>query len=98
MVLKQCFPRLKPEAVNCRKYRNFCYDKLKTELEKEILKHNINKMEYQHFLNVFIEILNKYVFMKQKYLKAIKGSLMTKYLQKLDNYEKLYTQKYVFML
>lgn len=65
------------------KYRNFCYDEFKTELEKEILKHNINKMEYQHFLNVLIEILNKYVFMKQKYLKAIKGSLMTKYLQKL---------------
>ena len=98
MVLKQCFPRLKPEAVNCRKYRNFCYGKFQTELEKEILKHNINKMKYQHFLNVLIEILHKYVFMKQKYLKAIKGSLMIKYFQKLGNYEQLYAQKYVLML
>ena len=55
-------------------------------------------MKYQHFLNVFIEILHKYVFMKQKYLKAIKGSLMIKYFQKLGNYEQLYAQKYVLML
>ena len=39
-------------------------------------------MEYQHFLNVFIEILNKYAPMKQKYLRANKRIFITKELLK----------------
>ena len=39
-------------------------------------------MEYQHFLNTFIEILNKHGPMKQKYLRANQGIFMKKDLQK----------------
>ena len=39
-------------------------------------------MEYQHFLNIFIEILNKHAPMKQKYLRANQWRLMTKNLHK----------------
>ena len=39
-------------------------------------------MEYQHFLNIFIEILNKHAPMKQKYLRANQGRFMTKDLHK----------------
>ena len=39
-------------------------------------------MEYQHFLNVFIEILNKYATMKQKYLRTNKRIFITKELPK----------------
>ena len=39
-------------------------------------------MEYQHFLNIFIEILNKYAPMKQRYLRANQGRFMTKELPK----------------
>ena len=38
--------------------------------------------EYQHFLNIFIEILNKHAPMKIKYLRANQGKFMTKDLLK----------------
>ena len=37
---------------------------------------NLGNIEYQHFLNIFIEILNKYGIMKQKYLRANQGRFM----------------------
>ena len=59
-VLKQYFPKPKPKIINYRGYRNFRNDKFRAELDNEILKHGINNIEYQHFLNIFIEILNKH--------------------------------------
>ena len=47
-----------------------------------MLKHNLGNMGYQHFLNIFIEILNKHAPMKQKYLRANQGRFMTKDLHK----------------
>ena len=47
-----------------------------------MLKHDLGNMEYQHFLNIFIEILNKDAPMKQKYLRANQGRFMTKDLHK----------------
>ena len=57
-VLKQYFPKPKPKIVNYRDYRNFQNDKFRAELDNEILKRDISNIEYQHFLNIFIEILN----------------------------------------
>ena len=56
-VLKQYFPKPKPKTVNYRDYRNFRNDEFRAELDNEILKHDINNIEYQHFRNIFIEIL-----------------------------------------
>ena len=39
-------------------------------------------MENQHFLNIFIEILNKRAPMKQKYHRANQGRFMTKNVHK----------------
>ena len=39
-------------------------------------------MQDQHFLNTFIEVLNKHAPMKQKYLRANQGRFMTKNLHK----------------
>ena len=47
-------------------------------------------MEYQHFFNISIEILNKHAPMKQKYLEANQWRFMTNRLSQ-DNYEKFYT-------
>ena len=74
-VLKQYFPKPKPKIVNYRDYRNFRNDEFRAELDNEILKHDINNIEYQHFLNIFIEILNKHAPMKIKYLRANQGKL-----------------------
>ena len=59
-VLKQYFPKPKPKIVSYRDYRNFRNDEFRAELDNEILKHDINSIECQHFLNTFIEILNKH--------------------------------------
>ena len=81
-VLKQHFPKPKLKIVNYRDYRNFQNDEFRAELDNKILKHDINSIEYQHSLNIFIEILNKHASMKIKYLRANQGKFMTKGLQK----------------
>ena len=68
--------------VNYRDYRNFRNNEFRGELDNEMLKHDLGNMEYQHFLNIFIEILNKHVHMKQKYLRSNQGRFMTKDLHK----------------
>ena len=42
----------------------------------------MNNIEYQHFFNIFIEILNKYDPMKTNYLEANHGKFMAKGLHK----------------
>ena len=81
-VLKQYFPKAKPKIVNYRDYRNFRNNEFRAELDNGILKLDINNIEYQHFLNIFIEILNKHAPMKIKYLRANQGKFMTKGLHK----------------
>ena len=45
-------------------------------ITKHDRKHDLGNMEYQHFLNIFIDILNKHAPMKQKYLRANQGRFM----------------------
>ena len=68
-VLKQYFPKLKPKVLNCRDYREFRNDEFRAQLDSEILKHDINNMEDQHFLDIFIE--NQRRFMIENLHKAI---------------------------
>ena len=80
-VLKQYFLKLKPKVVNYRDYRKFRNDEFRSKLDNEILKPDINNMEYQHFLNIFIKILSKPDPIKQKYLRANQQRFMTKNLR-----------------
>ena len=41
-------------------------DKIRAELNNQILKCDLNNMEYQHFLNLFTEILSKHAPLKKK--------------------------------
>ena len=79
-VLKQYFPKTKPKIVNYRDYRNFRNDEFRVELDNKIVKHDISNIEYQHFFNIFINILHKHAHMKEKYL--YRGKFMTKDLHK----------------
>ena len=45
-ILKQYFPTPKPKIVNHRDYRNFQNDEFRAEFDNEILKHDINNIEY----------------------------------------------------
>ena len=82
-VLKQYFPKLKPKMVNYKDYQNFQNNEFRAELDNEMSKHDLGNMEYQRFLNIFIDILNKHAPMKQKYLIANQGRFMTKHLHKV---------------
>ena len=77
-VLKQYFPKLKSKIVNYRDYRKFRNDEFRAEIDNKILKHDINNMEYQHFLNIFTDILNKHAPMKQKCLRENQGRFTIK--------------------
>ena len=81
-VLKQYFAKPKPKIVNYRDYRNFRNGEFRGKIDNEILKHDINNIEYQHFLNIFIETLSKHTPIKIKYLRANQGKSMTKGLHK----------------
>ena len=76
--LKQYFLKPKPEIVNYTEYRNFRNGKFRAELDNEILKHNINNIEYQHFFNIFTVVLNKHAPMKIKYHCANQGKFIRK--------------------
>ena len=69
-VLRKYFPKPKPKIVNYSNCRNFQHDEFRVELDKEILKHDINNIEYQHLYNIFVEILNKHAPMKIMYHRA----------------------------
>ena len=47
-------------------------------ITKHDRKHDLGNMEYQHFLNIFIDILNKHVHIKQNYFRANQGRFMSK--------------------
>ena len=81
-ILKQYFPNLKPHVVNYRDYWQLCNIKIRAQLDYKMLIHDTNNMEYQNFFNWFIESLNKHTIMKQKYLRAIQGKIMTNNLHK----------------
>ena len=59
-VLKQYFPKLKPKGVNYRDYQNFQNNEFRAKVDNEMLKHDLGNTEYQHSVNIFIEILNKH--------------------------------------
>ena len=86
IVLKQSFPKLKPKVVNYRDYQKIRNSEFRAQLDNEKLKHDINNMKYHHFLNDFIEVLNRDALMKQKYFRANQWRFMTKKLTK-GNYE-----------
>ena len=78
--MKQYIPKPKPKIVNYRDYRNFRNDEFKAEVDNEIMKHDINNIEYSYFLNIFREILNKHtpMIMKIKHLRATQRKIITK--------------------
>ena len=69
---------LKPNVVNYRDYQKFRSDEFKAESDNEMLKHDINNMEYQYFFDISVEILSKHTPMKQKYLRANQGRFLMK--------------------
>ena len=77
-VLKLYFPKQKPNIQTFRDYERFQNDLFRSELYYELSKLDVCNLELEHFLNIFIEILNKHVPLKNKYLRANQGEFMSK--------------------
>ena len=81
-VLKSHFPKQKPNIVSYCSYKRFRNNSVKTELDNELLKYNLCNIEYQHFLNIFLDVLNKHAPIKKKYIRANQSNFMTRKLSK----------------
>ena len=81
-VLKLYFPKQKPNIQTFRDYKRFQNGLFRSELDYELSKLDVCNLELEHFLNIFIEILNKHASIKKKYLRANQGELMSKELNK----------------
>ena len=77
-VLKLYFPKQKPNIQTFRDYKIFQNDLFRSELDYELSKLDVCNLEFEHFLNIFIEVLNKHAPIKKKYLRANQGKLCPK--------------------
>ena len=64
-VLKSHFPKQKPNIVSYRSYKRFRNNSFRTELDNELLKYDLCNTGYQHFLKIFLDILNKHAPIKR---------------------------------
>ena len=64
-VLKMHFQKKKPNVVVHRDFKKFRNDLFRLELDNELIKHDINNIEYDHFINIFTETLSKHAPLKK---------------------------------
>ena len=57
-------------------------DLFRSERHYELSKLDVCNLEFEHFSNIFIEVLNKHAHIEKKYLRANQGEFMTKELNK----------------
>ena len=81
-VLKVYFPKQKPNIQTFRDCKRFQNELFRSELDYERSKLDVCNLEYEHFLDIFIEILNKHAPMKKTCLRVNQGEFMTKELNK----------------
>ena len=74
-VLKSRFPKKKPNIVFYSSYERFRNNSFRTELDNELLKYDLWNIEYQYFLNIFMDILNKHASIKKRISEQIKVTL-----------------------
>ena len=65
-VLKSHLPKQKPNIVSYCSYKRYRNSSFKTGLDNELLKYDLYNIEYQYFLNSFLDILNKHAPIKKK--------------------------------
>ena len=69
--IKTILSKVKTESRKLSGLSKFSNNEFRAELDNKMLKYDLGNMEYQHFLNIFTEILNKHAPTKQKYLRDL---------------------------
>ena len=81
-VMKTRFKKHPPKIVLYRDYRNYTKSSFHQELSRAISMQNLYDVSNDKFVEITMEILDKHVPLKQKYVRANQGPFMTKELQK----------------
>ena len=76
------FGKQKHETVFFRNYKKFDISTFREALNRELLKYDLNNIEYDTFQEIIVSLLNAYAPLKKKYLRANHASFVTKELRK----------------
>ena len=81
-VLKMFFTKQKHETIFYRNYKKFDNLKFKEALNRELMKHDLNNIDYEDFHEIVLSILNAHAPLKKKHLRANHASFVTKEFRK----------------
>ena len=81
-VLKSFFQKQAPISIKYRDYKKFDLMKFRMELIESLSNFKEGVISYQIFENLFIELLNKHVPLKEKFIRANNSPFMNKTLSK----------------
>ena len=77
-VLKMYFTKQKYETIFYRDYKRFDNLKFKDALNRELIKHDVNNIDYEIFHETVLSILNAHAPLKKKHLRANRTTFVTK--------------------
>ena len=77
------FSKQKHETVFFRNYEKFDNSAFREALNRELIKYDLNNIEYDTFQEIIVSLLNVYAPLKKKYLRANHASFVTKDFEKL---------------
>ena len=69
-VLKTSFKKKLPKVIQYRNYKTFSHPKFRNELKYSLNKVDIFTISNDHFVTIFMDILNRHIPLKQKYVRA----------------------------
>ena len=72
------FTKQKDETIFYRNYKKFDNLKFKKALNRELMKHDLNNIDYENFHEIVLSILNAHAPLKKKHLRAYHTSFVTK--------------------
>ena len=76
------FIKQKHETIFYRNYKKFDNLKFKEALNRELMKHDLNNIDYEIFYEIVVSILNAHALLKRKHLRVNHTTFVTKEFQK----------------
>ena len=80
--MKTCFRKQPPKIISYIDYKHFSQPYFQYELEIALIQHNFLFIPNDKFVEITVELFNKHVPLKHKYIRANQSPFMTKVLQK----------------
>ena len=81
-VFKMFFTKQKHETIFFRNYKKFDSLKFKEALNRELMKHDLNNIDYEDVHEIVLSILNAHAPLKTKHLRANHAGFVTREFRK----------------